>query len=112
MWCAVARFGGIRLHIQLLFHCLPCILICYNYFYSLVLKALGTKHVTLFGHETPVKVYHVIGKTSDKYTVRSEIPFYIMSYEIVTVYPCTSNVVCSGKVWQKAWYKRLQILNV
>ena len=57
--------------------------------------------MTLFGHETPVKVhvYHVIGKTSDKYTVTSEIPFYIMSYEIVTVYPCTSNVVCSGKVW-------------
>ena len=68
--------------------------------------------MTLFGHETPVKVYHVIGKTSDKYTVTSEIPFYIMSYKIVTVYPCTSNVVCSGKVWQKAWYKRLQILNV
>ena len=38
--------------------------------------------MTLFGHETPVKVYHVIGKTSDKYTVTSEIPFYIMSYEI------------------------------
>ena len=60
--------------------------------------------MTLFGHrhETPVKVYHVIGKTSDKYTVTSEIPFYIMSYmlyEIVTVYPCTSNVVCTGKVW-------------
>ena len=34
--------------------------------------------MTLFGHETPVRVYHVIGKTS-------EIPFYIMSYEIVTV---------------------------
>ena len=55
--------------------------------------------MTLFGHETPVKVYNVIGKTSVKYTVTSEIPFYIMSYEIVTVYPCTSNVVCSGKVW-------------
>ena len=55
--------------------------------------------MTLFCHETPVKVYHVIGKTSDKYTVTGEIPFYIMSYEIVTVYPCTSNVVCSGKVW-------------
>ena len=55
--------------------------------------------MTLFGHETTVRVYHVIGKTSDKYTETSEIPFYIMSYEIVTVYPCTSNVVCSGKVW-------------
>ena len=66
---------------------------------GLYMDVYGTKHVTLFGHETPVKVYHVIGKTSDKYTVTSEIPFYIMSYEIVTVYPCTSNVVCSGKVW-------------
>ena len=55
--------------------------------------------MTLFGHETPVKLYHTIGKTSDKYTVTSEIPFYIRSYEIVTVYPCTSNVLCSGKVW-------------
>ena len=66
--------------------------------------------MTLFGHETPVKVYHVIGKTSDKYTVTSEIPFYIMSYKIVTGYPCTSNVQWQGLVQKASDTKRVTLL--